>query len=434
MPKQYLDKDGLQTVINNIKEAKEIASGAIALAQAAMEKISSDDSFTNLVYERVQDAYRYTNNGYFAFVSNTVNSVVFDKQTYNCYNKISEALSTEYPNLPSGKILCVVVLEGTYKDIVITDAPTNMTDVIITGIDKNKCIVYNDESVGTGYDYAPFKIMSGNSVMNLTIHCVTSTGATRAYCIHSDTAILPLPVLIKNCILDEQQARAACIGFGTGSNSALKIENCVMNCISGSRCLYGHNSIGTAVNEDLYIINCSGKSEDSESIYIFDANHYWSTTPTGGSEDWKVHFRDNYFINNLGEAPTELSSGNKGETVDKVNYYSGHIRRMLDCSGNNSSYLNYDKNAIGCMTNCLDLDNAIPEDMATRASFMAIYVSEDIKPLNAPTNNQTHWFVDAYRYTDQEVVQIAYSTHQDGAYIRRKLTGTWTTWKPMINA
>ena len=41
MSKQYLDKDGLQTVVNNIKEAKEIAVGAMALAQAVSEKVDS---------------------------------------------------------------------------------------------------------------------------------------------------------------------------------------------------------------------------------------------------------------------------------------------------------------------------------------------------------------------------------------------------------
>ena len=37
MGKQYLDKDGLQVAVDNVKEAKEIATGAMALAQQAME-------------------------------------------------------------------------------------------------------------------------------------------------------------------------------------------------------------------------------------------------------------------------------------------------------------------------------------------------------------------------------------------------------------
>jgi len=37
MGKQFLDKDGLQVAVNNVKEAKEIAAGAMALAQQAME-------------------------------------------------------------------------------------------------------------------------------------------------------------------------------------------------------------------------------------------------------------------------------------------------------------------------------------------------------------------------------------------------------------
>jgi len=40
MSKQYLDKDGLQTVVNNVKEAKETAAGAVGLAQQTSEKLS----------------------------------------------------------------------------------------------------------------------------------------------------------------------------------------------------------------------------------------------------------------------------------------------------------------------------------------------------------------------------------------------------------
>ena len=40
MSKQYLDEDGLQIVVNNVKEAKEVSAGAMALAQEASEKIS----------------------------------------------------------------------------------------------------------------------------------------------------------------------------------------------------------------------------------------------------------------------------------------------------------------------------------------------------------------------------------------------------------
>ena len=40
MNKQYLDKDGLQIVTDNVKEAKEIAAGAMALAQEAIDSIN----------------------------------------------------------------------------------------------------------------------------------------------------------------------------------------------------------------------------------------------------------------------------------------------------------------------------------------------------------------------------------------------------------
>ena len=41
MPKQFLDKDGLQVVVNNVKEAKETAAGAVGLAQSVSEKVDN---------------------------------------------------------------------------------------------------------------------------------------------------------------------------------------------------------------------------------------------------------------------------------------------------------------------------------------------------------------------------------------------------------
>ena len=117
-----------------------------------------------------------------------------------------------------------------------------------------------------------------------------------------------------------------------------------------------------------------------------------------------------------------------------MNYYSGHIRRMLDCSGNNNAYLNYTGTAVGKMTLCLDFNNAIPQTIWTKASFMSIYTDESSKPINAPTSAVTHWFIDSFMYGSREIVQLAYSTHQDGVYIRRRLQGTWSEWKPMVNA
>ena len=63
MSKQFLDRDGLQTVVNNVKEAKEIAAGAMALAQAAMEsgivdEYSLDEVKTNKVWIDGKPIYR----------------------------------------------------------------------------------------------------------------------------------------------------------------------------------------------------------------------------------------------------------------------------------------------------------------------------------------------------------------------------------------
>lgn len=41
MGKQYLDEEGLQVVVNNVKESKEVAAGAMALAQQVSEKVNN---------------------------------------------------------------------------------------------------------------------------------------------------------------------------------------------------------------------------------------------------------------------------------------------------------------------------------------------------------------------------------------------------------
>ena len=45
MSKQYLDKDGLEVVRNKVNEAREIAAGAVGLAQQVSEKVSDKVSY-----------------------------------------------------------------------------------------------------------------------------------------------------------------------------------------------------------------------------------------------------------------------------------------------------------------------------------------------------------------------------------------------------
>jgi hypothetical protein len=69
MGKQFLDKDGLQVAVNNVKEAKEIAAGAMALAQQAIDNIgptnySTSEQFTGKYWIDGKKIYRkYTATG-----------------------------------------------------------------------------------------------------------------------------------------------------------------------------------------------------------------------------------------------------------------------------------------------------------------------------------------------------------------------------------
>ena len=63
MGKQFLDKDGLQVAVDNVKEAKEIAAGAMALAQQAMDNVgptnySTTEQFTGKYWIDGKKIYR----------------------------------------------------------------------------------------------------------------------------------------------------------------------------------------------------------------------------------------------------------------------------------------------------------------------------------------------------------------------------------------
>ena len=65
MSKQYLDKDGLQVAVDNVKEAKEIAAGAMALAQQAIDNAgptnySTSEQFTGKYWLDGKKIYRKT--------------------------------------------------------------------------------------------------------------------------------------------------------------------------------------------------------------------------------------------------------------------------------------------------------------------------------------------------------------------------------------
>ena len=87
MSKQYLDKDGLQVAVDNVKEAKEIAAGAMALAQQAMDNVgptnySTTEQFTGKYWIDGKKIYRkYTVTG--TLPNNTRKSVPHNVSNLN---------------------------------------------------------------------------------------------------------------------------------------------------------------------------------------------------------------------------------------------------------------------------------------------------------------------------------------------------------------
>lgn len=96
MGKQFLDKDGLQVAVNNVKEAKEIAAGAMALAQQAMESggqdiYSTTETKTNKVWIDGKPIYR-TVVDFGALPNNTtkhINTTITGVETVTDYKGIA---------------------------------------------------------------------------------------------------------------------------------------------------------------------------------------------------------------------------------------------------------------------------------------------------------------------------------------------------------
>lgn len=93
MDKQFLDKDGLQIVANNVIEAKEVAAGAMALAQEAIDGLVPSSivskgtvSFTSLPsLNSVEVGWMYNISDAFTTTSDFVISDVFERAGSNVY-------------------------------------------------------------------------------------------------------------------------------------------------------------------------------------------------------------------------------------------------------------------------------------------------------------------------------------------------------------
>lgn len=298
---------------------------------------------TILNHLKIVNVKEGTYNNKIVYVSNNPTNITYNSVNYSGYSTINAAITAEYS---AGNILNIFVLPGTYKESINIIGKT----VNIIGVDKNTCIVTNDQD----YNSPPFNIAGGNKISNLTIN-VTDDGVSSytnlAYCVHNDADITGESI-IDNCIMHSYQS--ACIGFGTRGNSPIRVMNCQMFKHANARLsghasfnngvVYGHNCpINQATNEWFYMTDCYLEAETGYSIYIFNANRYY---PGGGgaSPDFKLMFANNTVWSRTEGVPKKLAPNYLTEVVPSYKYFGGSTERLEGCTGNGPQFMNY-KNA-----------------------------------------------------------------------------------------
>lgn len=357
------------------------------------------------------------------FVSKDIKTVTVGTKGFTCYTTINEAIDTEYPNKGYKLGLLVIILEGTYTECVRLYGKENVS---IVGIDKNKCILFNEETEDKhGYYYPPLWINPSTTIMNLTVNCNNNYNDNNAYCIHSDDDGKGR-VLIKNCNLYCHQH--ACIGFGTRQDAPLFVEDCFMCNDNGTagKLFYGHNSPGgNSTVEELHITRCYGRTAGKPALDIFNASQFYPTREDApkNSGDFLVYMNDNELYTGNSIIPSALTESTfKGDSHDKENYFSAYVRKMPTNSGNNMPFANFDK-VPSVMIYCDDANDALPDTTASRQCYKL-----DVSAKNLPDETSTYWVVEAFRYDIDLGIQLAYATHFTTVYERRYITGGWTAW------
>ena len=430
----YYIKDGQNTIDSSSVTYNNTASGISATnVQDAIDEVNSTAELASLLDNAISYATGVSRGLRLCYVY-TKTSVNYRGKVLNCYTSIQEAIDTEYAARTWELGVAVIILPGTYTENVRFDDKRN---IMLIGVDRYMCklIGYEDDAK-SGYYYPPLWICPSTTVMNLYISNPTTRNKTDAYCIHSDVDGSGA-VLIKNCIIINEQH--ACIGFGTRQYAPLFIEDCVLTSNSASgNCLYGHNDHAgnsTVKNEELHISRCVMRTAGSApALDIFDANHFF---PNGGngSLDWLIYMNDNIITNGNELPASALTTGSyKAATLDDCNYFSKFVRKMPSNAGNNCKFANY----VLLSNTTMVTGNGTPvvSDLndAVGSLIGETFFRCDVSAANRPTSQTTHWIVKSIKYDDDLYVQVAYATHFTVAYMRNKISGSWTSWVALTAA
>lgn len=248
--------------------------------------------------------------------------IVSKKEGEGDYSTISDAVN----NAVSGST--IIVMPGEYNEYV----NCGSKELSIIGIDKTKCILWNDLG---DYDKCPLWMTFGY-LKNMTIKTIKADGKQGSnipYCVHIDINFYPpssqvydRKIVIEDC--DFYSDWSDCLGCGIAPNDyEIVVKNCkLVNTNKSGRYPFAIHPAATTSNTDLYLIG----------------NQFIN----GGSGNKVVQFNtnDNYpqstisckaYNNMLYSVVNGVSDLNVGDLTRQVS---------LDVTsyGNNTSKLNYD--------------------------------------------------------------------------------------------
>ena len=170
MSKQYLDKEGLQVVVDNIKESKEVANGAMALAQSVNDTLTSQVNTLTPEVNNLINANSYSFDEMFTG-GTWVDGKKIYKKTYDLGTVPSPSGSSVYCRIPFTVDFDTVV---EIKGMIVPNEHTTQAQKEYYSIPKPPKVGGSDYNVS-------LKIKLYNNVLNLELETKSELNNKKAY-------------------------------------------------------------------------------------------------------------------------------------------------------------------------------------------------------------------------------------------------------------
>jgi len=254
--------------------------------------------------------------------------VIIVAKTGGDYDTISAAVTASNSNVLNH--VTILIMPGTY----IESVDLRGKYISLVGIDKNTCIIRNDEG---DYWRPPINIDANNNVSNLTVISTADapTGGSPGfspYAIHADSGSTEGTSELYNCHLIGEANVA--LGIGLHNNQTLIVNGCDIDSIYNG--MTAHNwQLSGAVNQRLIVKNNHVKSGNEYALFLQDANHR-----EGGTYDDLRDTVFSFYNNVFWSAINGKTNTVGGDAPLDANSKWGYIKLSPDSFGNNLTEIN----------------------------------------------------------------------------------------------